>query len=352
MGKRIVSLLCALLLLAIAGCSSLAAGGPSGGGTEENSIDFYALDTYVVIRAQGAGDELLEEARTLVETLDAALSVSREDSEIALLNATGEAALSRDTAYLLDCALKLCWETGGALDISVYPVTRAWGFPTGEYRVPGQGELDDLLEHVDFRRVHIAAGESPTATVPEGTEIDLAGLAEGYAGDRLAELLREAGVTSALLDLGSSIRTVGTKPDGTGWSIAVPDPAGSGNLGILTLADQAVASAGVSQQYFEDGDGNRWWSVIDPADGYPADNGLLSVTVVGDEGLYCAALARALFVLGPDAAESFWQAHQDFEMILVTDRETVRITPGLSGEYEQVSRTYLLETVDGAAGDE
>ncbi len=215
--------------------------------------------------------------------------------------------------------------------------------------MPGQGEIDALLENVDYRRVHIAEGEPPTATVPEGTELDLSGLAEGYAGDRAAALLREAGVASALLDLGSSIRAVGAKPDGTGWSIAVPDPAGTGNLGILTLADQAVASVGISQQYFEDGSGNRWWPVIDPADGYPADNGLLSVTVVGDEGLYCAALARALFVLGPEEAESFWRAHQDFEMILVTDRETVRVTPGLSEGFEQVSRTYLLETINESA---
>lgn len=352
MGKRIIALLCVLLLLPAAGCGGLIAGIASGRGTEENSIDFYAMDTYMVIRAQGAGDELLEEARALVEELDAALSADREDSEIALLNETGEAALSEHTAYLLERALKLCRETGGALDISVYPVTRAWGFTTGEYRVPGQAEIDALLEHVDFRRVRIMDGEAPTAMAPEGTQIDLSGLAEGYAGDLLADLLRENGVTSALLDLGGCIRTVGTKPDGSGWSIAVPDPAGGGNLGILTLADQAVASTSVSQTYFEDDDGSRWWSVIDPADGYPADNGLLSVTVVGDEGLYCTALATALFVLGPEAAESFWRAHGDFEMILVTDRETVRVTPGLSEAFAQVSRTYLLETINEAAGDE
>ncbi len=351
MGKRIAALLCALLLmLPTAGCGGLAAGVASGRGTEENSIDFYAMDTYMVIRARGAGDELLEEARALVEELDAAVSVHREDSEIALLNETGNAELSADTAYLLTRALKLCRETGGALDISVYPVTRAWGFTTGEYRVPGQGEIDGLLEHVDYRRVHVTDGEVPTASAPEGTEIDLDGLAEAYAGDRLTELLRGAGITSGLLDLGSSIRAIGEKPDGTGWSVAVPDPAGGGNLGVLTLRDQAVASVGVSQQYFEDGGGNRYWAVIDPADGYPADNGLLSVTVVGDEGLYCAALARALFVLGPEQAESFWQAHGDFEMILVTDRETVRVTPGLS--FEQVSRTYLSETIEEPAEDE
>lgn len=335
MFRRIISLLWALLLLS--GCgearSPLPWAGPAGRSAgQERSTAFFAMDTYMTIRTYGAEDGLLDSAVELVGKLESSLSTTREDSEIYALNRDGSAALSEDAGYLLRRALELCGETGGALDISVYPVVRAWGFTTDNYRVPGADELAGLLERVDYRRVQLSP-DGTSARLPEGMEIDLGSVTKGYTGDRLCRLLREAGVTSALLDLGGNVQTVGTKPDGSDWRVAIQNPEGDGILGVVAVSDKAVITSGGYERYFADEAGNLWWHIMDPATGCPAQNGLISVTIVGEEGLYCDALSTALFIMGPDKAVAFWRAHRDFEAVLVTGDGQMLITPGLAGGF-------------------
>ncbi|MBQ7567112.1 MAG: FAD:protein FMN transferase [Oscillospiraceae bacterium] len=285
------------------------------------------MDTYMTVQAYGADDALLREAADCVNDLDARLSVTREDSEIARLNREGHVSLSPDTAALLSDALAVCERTHGALDVTVYPVVRAWGFTTGEYRVPSDAELDKLLPLVDYRAVSLDGGE---VTLPQGAMIDLGSVAKGYAGDRIAALLREGGVRSALLSLGGNIQTVGHKPDGSDWRIAVRAPQGDGYLGVAEVADKAVVTSGGYERYFVDENGETRWHIMDPATGMPAKSGLVSVTVVGDEGLTCDALSTALFTMGLDKAADFWRQSRDFEMLLLTEDGALYATPGLA----------------------
>ena len=157
------------------------------------------------------------------------------------------------------------------------------------------------------------------AALPDGYMVDLGAVAKGYLGDKLAEMLKDDGVTSALLDLGGNIRAVGEKPDGSPWRIAVRDPAGEGVIGTLPLRDETAATSGGYERYFVDEDGEIRWHIIDPATGYPAKAGLISVTVIGKDGLRCDGLSTALFVMGREKSVSFWRERRDFEMILVTD---------------------------------
>ena len=319
------TLLFALLLMAGCGAPSVPDAVSKG---EENSRSFFAMDTYMTVRAWGADDALLEKAEGLVGELEASVSATREGSAVRTLNETGSAVLPEDAAFLLGRALDLCGETGGALDISIYPVVRAWGFTTAErdYRVPGGSELARLLQSVDYTRVALGGN---TVSLGEGMEIDLGAVTKGYVGDRITALLRENGVTSALLDLGGNIQTLGGKPDGSDWRVAIKNPEGDGILGAVPISDKAMITSGGYERYFVDDEGNLWWHIFDPATGYPARNGLISVTVVGDEGLYCDALSTALFIMGREKAAEFWREHRDFEMALVTDEGELLLTPGL-----------------------
>ena len=202
----------AAVLLLLTACAPAASPGP-----QETRLDFFAMDTYISLRAWGSDRETLQRAKEKAEALEALLSVTREDSEVFRLNETGSAALSPETAAVLEKALALCRETEGVFDISVYPIVRAWGFTTGEYRVPEAGELAALLERVDYTKIEL---REETVSLPAGMAIDLGGVAKGWAGDRMADLLRSHGVQSAILDLGGNIQTVGTKPDGSFWRVA------------------------------------------------------------------------------------------------------------------------------------
>lgn len=321
--RRLIGLVLTLLCL-LAGCTPAQ--------TSPRESTFFAMDTVMSVTLYAGGDDaLLDQARARVEELEGLLSVTRPDSEVFALNRDGSAVLSPDTAALLSGGLDLCRRTGGALDLSIYPVLRAWGFTTGSYRVPTQAELDELLSRVDYTQ--IALSEEDTASLPEGMELDLGSVAKGYTGDVLAALLAERGVTSALLDLGGNIQTVGAKPNGSPWRVAVRAPEGEGTVGVLSVTNQAVVTSGGYERYFES-EGVRYWHILDPKTGAPARSGLLSVTVVGDSGLTCDGLSTALFVMGLDGALDHWRTHRDFEAVFLSEDGSVTITAGLEGSFE------------------
>lgn len=327
--RKIVFAVGLLALLLLAGCAE-----------QENSVDFFAMDTYLSIRAYGADDTLLQACKTRVESLEKKLSVTEEGSEIFALNENGQAALSPETAALLEDALALCEKTDGALDVTVYPVVRAWGFTTGEHRVPTDAEIETLLQLVDYRKVLLS---ELLASVPDGMMLDLGSVAKGYAGDCICALLRDRGVKSAILDLGGNVQVVGTKPNGKPWKVAVRAPEGEEYLGILDAQDEAVVTSGGYERFFIDENGVKRCHIMNPETGCPAESGLASVTVVGQSGTTCDGLSTALFVMGREGAEAFWRAHGGFEMLLLSEDGTLFITPELSERFE--AGNYPLEVI-------
>lgn len=289
--------------------------------------ELLAMDTVMTLTVYGpSGQEAVHQGGELLRELESLLSVTDEGSEIYRVNHSGGDAvsLSEETRLLLSEALALCGDTGGALDVTIYPVVRAWGFTTGDYRVPEEAELSGLLEKVGYAQVTL---DGSRLTLPEGVELDLGAVTKGWAGDRLMELFRGSGVTSAIVELGGNVQALGAKPDGSPWRVAVQAPEG-GYAGVLEIVDKAVITSGGYQRYFEQ-DGETYIHIIDPADGRPARSGLASVTVVADRGVRGDGLSTALFVMGREKAEAFWRERQDFDFILLGEDGTVAVTEGL-----------------------
>lgn len=311
------------IAILLTGCST-----PSVREAEKSSI--FAMDTYMSFTVYGDA-VLLEDAEHLIRSIEESVSVTDENSAIYAVNHTGEGILSANSADLLERSLALCRRTDGALDISIYPVVRAWGFTTGDHQVPDEDALRSLQPLVDYRRIgyNAAAG---AVTLPEGMEIDLGSVAKGYAGQLVAQMLRDNGVQSALLDLGGNVQTVGSKPDGSPWKIGIKDPRGEEVMMVLYIKDQAVVTSGGYERYFEQ-DGQTYWHIMDPFTGRPADNGLISVTIVGDEGVVCDGLSTALFVMGLEKATDLWAQSGDFEAAFVLSSGEVYITEGLTDRF-------------------
>ena len=315
------ALLSAAFLLT--GCS----GAPA---QEPESATFFAMDTAMDFTVYGDA-ALLDEAETLIGSLEEQVSVTDEHSDIYAIDHTGSGSLSGNAAELMEQALELCRRTGGALDISVYPIVRAWGFTTGSYQVPDEETIQSLLPLVDYTQIQYDAATG-VVTLPEGMEIDLGSVAKGYAGQLAAQMLREHGVQSALLNLGGNVQTVGTKPGGFPWQIGIKDPQGEDAMMVLSVEDQAVVTSGGYERYFEQ-DGQTYWHIMDPSTGHPADSGLISVTIVGDEGVVCDGLSTALFVMGLEKAADLWVQSCDFEAVFVTASGEVYITEGLRDRF-------------------
>lgn len=345
---RRLSVLCTAFLLLLAGCS----------GEEPVRRELTAMDTFMTLTVYGqspaAAEALLENAAGEIESLEGLLSVTNPDSEIYRANHSGGGAvsLSDPARELLENALALCEETGGALDVTVYPAVRAWGFTTGDYRVPEEAELSALTDRIDYTQVSLDGG---SLTLPDGMELDLGSVAKGWTGDRLMSLFREAGVTSAIVELGGNVQALGAKPDGSPWRVAVQSPEG-GYAGVLEIKDKAVVTSGGYQRYFEQ-DGKRYHHIIDPATGYPAESGLTSVTVVADcvsddgMGTLCDAFSTALFIMGEEKALDFWREWQGvspslFDLVLITGDGRVVVTQGLAESFTlDEGSGYTLEIV-------
>ena len=270
-----------VLSLLLSGCAQ----------TRETSSTIFAMNTVMELTAYGdSGQQVLDQATERIYQLEHLLSVTDKNSDISAIN-HGEGAwvpVSQETFQLLSLALSYGRETQGALDITAYSAVHAWGFTTGEYRVPGPEELAEL------------AGGEP-----------------------------------AIFNLGGNVRTAGDKPDGSPWRIGIqtPEAGSSGYLGVLELTgSQAVITSGGYERYFEE-DGQTYWHIMDPETAAPARSGLKSVTIVSPLGVYCDALSTAVFVRGADWGADFWRTHQDFEMVLVLEDGSLWVTAGLAGSF-------------------
>ena len=322
MKKHFISAMLSALLF-LTGCSAESSPEPVQG-------TFFAMDTVMDFTIYGESG-LIDQSESLITSLESLVSVTDADSELYAINQTGSGMLTEEASSLMEQALEICRRTDGALDLSIYPIVRAWGFTTGSYQVPDEAEIQALLPLVDYRKIQYDAATG-TVTLPEGMEIDLGSVAKGYAGQLAAQMLREHGVQSALLNLGGNVQTVGTKPDGSPWQIGIKDPQGEDAMMVLSVEDQAVVTSGGYERYFEQ-DGQTYWHIMDPSTGHPADSGLISVTIVGDEGVVCDGLSTALFVMGLEKAADLWAQSCDFEAVFVTASGEVYITEGLRDRF-------------------
>ena len=356
MKRQLAALLLTILALSLTACGETAA--------ESETRTVYAMDTVMNLTVYGENAAAaLESAEKELHTLDeAVLSRTAEGSELYALNAsngeTVECSADDILPALIETALTISDATEGAFDPTLAPVLDAWGFTKDERRVPSAEELKELLSHTGCGKVALEkTADGWTVTLLDGAQLDLGGIAKGYAADLLRAQLEKEGVTSATLDLGGDVFVMGRKTDGSDWRIAVKDPADTESyLGVVSAAGKFIVTSGVYESYFEgvkvedrslvtsgnyqryyEVDGVRYHHILDPKTGCPAESGLVSVTVLCENGAWADALSTACFVLGPDGAlalrDDLADQGTDFELILATDDGRVLYTDGLADAF-------------------
>ena len=312
-------------------------------GNEPVRKTIYAMDTAAIFTVYGSkAESALSAAESEIHRLDALMSRSNERGDIYPLNISGSGAVSDETASVIKTALDVCRETDGAFDITVTPLMDAWGFFGHVYRVPSDEEINELLPRVDYNNVIL---NNNNITLNNGSTLDLGGIAKGYASGRAAQILKKNGINSALISFGSAIEAVGAKPNGDAWTIGITNPQNPEEYIItLDIADTCVATSGSYEQVFEE-NGKRYHHIIDSSTGYPADNGLASVSVIGSDPTRADALSTALFVMGLDSAADFWQNSGDFEAVFIMDSGEIYYTNGLEGNIS-VTDGQTLEIIE------
>lgn len=338
-----------ILMLVLSGCGNTTSKTQNFAKNTQNSDEtpyseeIFAMDTVMSLTAYGESGELaVTSAKSEITRLDALFSISSEGGDVFAVNQTGTAEVSEETADLVQRALEFCDSTGGAFDCTIQPLMELWGFPTQNYRLPSQDEIDQTLRLVDSRR--LSADGTSISLGQAGMALDLGGIAKGYTSSKVIDIFREQGVTSGMVSLGGNVQLLGTKPDGSDWRVAIQDPENPESvIGVLSTSDTAVITSGGYQRYFEQ-DGETYHHILDPKTGYPAENELISVTIVSPDGTLADALSTSLFVMGLDDAQSYWRAHSDeFDCILLTDEGETYISAGISDRYESDGSVTIFE---------
>ena len=343
MKRQLAALLLTIFALSLTACGETAA--------ESETRTVYAMDTVMNLTVYGENAAAaLESAEKELHTLDeAVLSRTAEGSELYALNTsngeTVEYGADDILPALIETALTISDATDGAFDPTLAPVLDAWGFTKDERRVPSADELKELLSHTGCGKVALEkTADGWTVTLLDGAQLDLGGIAKGYAAGRVRTILREAGVTSAIISLGGNVAAVGKKPDGSAWTVGLQDPdRPEAYFGTVSIEDACVVTSGAYQRYFEE-NGVCYHHILAPHPGCPAESGVKSVSVVAQDDTLADALSTALFVMGLDAGAEFQKSSGlSFEAVFVTDDNTVWITPGLAGRYRSDRPYQILE---------
>lgn len=259
-----------------------------------------------------------EEALSEIERLEAQFSLYRPDSEISSINAraaTGPVKVEPGLFRLLQQAQRLSRETGGAFDITIAPLMRCWGFMRGDGRLPAAADVGDARSKVGMHLVQLNEKDFTVQFAREGVMLDLGSIGKGYALERAAELLADAGVVSAILHGGTStVYALGAPPDADAWKVAIPHPdfaketialrpahapgreLEANLLAVVPLKNEALSVSAVWGKAFE-ADGKVYGHVIDPRTGEPAQGAVLAAVAL-PSAAESDALSTALLTLG------------------------------------------------------
>jgi thiamine biosynthesis lipoprotein len=259
-------------------------------------------------------------AHAELNRIDSLMSNWTTTSEVARVNrVAGSSAtvLQSEVATVVDTSLRVWRESDGAFDITVEPLVRAWGFLGGPRRVPSDSEARAAFALVGSQRVHYEPTTRTLRFDQPGVRIDLGGIAKGYAVDRAADVLREAGVRDALVDLTGNMFALGTPADSDHWRIGIRDP--RDRMPYFARLDlrpgEGISTSGKYEQFVAR-DGKTYGHIMDPRTGRPAE-GLISVTVVSRSAFTCDTWDTPLFVLGPIEARRKARERGDIAVILV-----------------------------------
>lgn len=262
------------------------------------------------------GEDALDAGiRAVLAGVIAQMSNWDETSDLSRFNraAAGDwQVLPTDCFAVLQAALQVARDSGGAYDPSAGPLVDLWGFGPAPRRseAPALAEIEQARALCGWQRIALDEAGCRVRQ-PGGLRLDFCAIAKGFGVDAVSRYLSGQGIGSYLVEIGGELRGRGVKPDGLPWWVALETPPGGGAAGhetLVALHGLSVATSGDYRRYF-DSEGRRYAHTLDPRTGYPASHALASVTVLHPQCMLADAFSTALTVLGPEAGMVFARRH-------------------------------------------
>ncbi len=267
-----------------------------------------------------------------------------QESEVSDFNAKG---MLKDPSFtfldMLDSSRKFHLQSQGYFEPTLFPLLKAWGFSFEQREQMDSAKVAELKSLVGFES-KLFVTDSGYYAAEEGVKLDVTGLGEGYAIDKLAAVLDQAGVSDYLVEIGGEMKGKGNNPRGENWTIGIEDPS-QAELGVtnsmltkVTLNQLALSSSGNYRKFYIDEQGNRRSHLIDPTTGFPVSHSMVSVSVLAPSATQADALATAFMAMGPEKAKVLAESLPGVEAMFVLaekDRLRMEFTSGFPKELEQ-----------------
>ena len=397
MKKQILSIIMAgCLLLSMTACSSdkgnmkpafeqtTADASIETSSPQEYSKTDFVMSTVLSEKIYGTKDVTQDIKEELDKLEKDQLSWREDHSVVSKINADAQKGiktkLDSDMTSWVEDSLELAKRSNGAFDPTIGRLTRLWNIEGDNPKVPSKQEIKNTLEDTGYTKIHLEKVESQntantkknvdkdikynTAKNKETSEdtsqntntnesvssiyigdkctLDLGAVGKGIACDVVQDYLKkQKEVSGAVIAVGGSILLYGSKADGSDWNVAVQNPRGQDGeaMGVLSLSGTTnVSTSGDYEKYFMQ-DGKRYHHILDPSTGYPADSGLISVTIVSDSGLLSDGLSTACFVLGKEKGQKLLETY-GAEGIFIDQNKKVTVTKGLKDKFTILNEEY------------
>jgi FAD:protein FMN transferase len=293
-----------------------------------------AMGTIMTHKAFGLNAEGgLAAVRREITRIEGLLSRFLADSDVSRVNGSAglkDQAVSIETYAVLAQAVEFSRSFPGCFDVTLGPLITLWSLGKASATCPEASSIQRVLPSVNYADLILDPIEVTARLKYVGQSLDLGGIGKGFAGDRIREVFEEHGISSAYSNLGGNVVTLGAKPDGSPWHIGIQHPRQEkGLIGSVSVVDETVVTSGDYQRYFTDNEGKQHHHILDPTTGYPADSGLVSVSIVTTRSVVADALSTVLFVAGMEKGLYYLRTLPQTEAILVDSDMRVYVTRGL-----------------------
>lgn len=303
--------------------------------SEMKSVTVFSMDTIMTVKTAGSRQNL-KYAENEIERLDKIFNAYDSASELYKINASGGGKMSEDMQKAVGKATEYSENTEGSFDITLKTLKDLWNITAENPKIPENDEILNALEKCGIENVEISNDE---ITLKNDVQLDLGGIAKGYAADVLAEGLKSRNVKKFILDLGGNIYAYSeNKPLKIG--IQNPYKARGDTLCVLELKDGAVVSSGTYERNFEY-KGKVYHHILDPKTGYPAESGISQVTIVGKNAALCDAYSTAMLVMGVEEAKKLYRNSGEFEYIIVSENK-IFISGNLKDSVTEIAEGFEL----------
>ena len=323
--KKILLSIILVFLVFLTGC------GNSGEELPRAEDNAFLMDTLVQMRAHGENAEIaVEESMERIREIENLMSKTIETSDIYRLNNNPETELEIDNQSMnvLKKALEYAELTAGDFDPTIGALVELWGIGTEDAAVPEQAEIEAALANTGYNYLDLA--DNKAEITKAGVKIDLGGIAKGYAAEEVKKVVQKHNIKHAFVNLGGNVLVIGDKVDGSPWKIGIQDPReGRGSvMAVVDAVDKTIVTSGNYERYFEE-DGKLYHHILNPKTGYPAENNLLSVSIISENSFDADALSTAVYVMGLQKGIKFIEKMENVDVMFITEELDVYLSSGL-----------------------